>query len=716
MKPSQTVLLSSIAILISSFFLFDLDQFLTLTALKSQQYAIQAYYQAHPLAALSGYLLIYIVATALSLPGATILTLAGGAIFGLGWGIIIVSIASTVGATGAFLAARFLFKETVERKFSQQLQIINVGMAKNGIFYLFTLRLVPIVPFFMINLLMGLTSINTRTFFWVSQVGMLAGTAVYVNAGTQLGKIEVLADILSPALIGSFVLLGLFPLVAKKVVEAVQAKQIYQAWSKPEQFDTNLVVIGAGAGGLVSAYIAAAAKAKVTLIEKHQMGGDCLNTGCVPSKTLIKSSKLLAATAHSAEFGIKTAQVEVDFAQIMQRIQDTVTRVAEHDSVQRYSQLGVDVIQGEAKIISPWQVEVKTAEQTQVISTRAMVIATGAKPFIPSLPGLEQVDYLTSDTVWTLREKPQRLLILGGGPIGCELAQAFARLGCQVTQVEMAARLLNREDEQVSALVANKFSQEGINLRLGHTAKQILIENGEKILLADYQGQQVRIGFDQLLIAIGRVANISGYGLEELGVELSPRQTVAVNEFQATNYPNIYAVGDVCGSYQFTHIAAHQAWYAAVNALFGGVKKFRTDYSAIPFATFIEPEIARVGLNEQEAKAQGIAYEVSQYDINDLDRAIADGVDYGFVKVLTKQGSDKILGVTIVGEQAADLIAEFVLAMQHNLGLNKVLATIHIYPTLVEANKQVAGIWRRNHQPQLLLQWLKHYHDWRCKK
>lgn len=484
-------------------------------------------------------------------------------------------------------------------------------------------------------------------------------------------------------------------------------------WVKPKRFDNNLVVIGAGSGGLVTAYIAAAVKAKVTLIEKHLMGGDCLNTGCVPSKALIRSAKFLSQISRAQAFGIKSANVEFDFAEIMERVQDIIKTVAPHDSIERYTQLGVDVITGTAKIISPWAVEVKSGETTRVITTRSIVIAAGARPFVPPIPGLETSGHLTSDTIWTLREQPKRLLILGGGPIGCELAQAFARLGCQVTQVERSPRLMIREDEEVSALILAKFQQEGIQVLLEHQATRFELENGEKLLIAEHHGQAVRIGFDQVLLALGRTANVTGYGIEALGITLSPRKTVAINHFQATNYPNIYACGDVAGPYQFTHTAAHQAWYAAVNALFGQFKKFRTDYSVIPWSTFVDPEIARVGLNEQEAKAQGIAYEISIFPLDDLDRAIADSETQGFVKVLTKPDKDTILGVTLVGERAGDLIAEFVLAMKHNLGLNKVLGTIHIYPTMAEANKYVAGVWKRNHAPQTLLKWVARYHAWR---
>lgn len=488
---------------------------------------------------------------------------------------------------------------------------------------------------------------------------------------------------------------------------------VYGKWLKPEKFDTNLIVIGAGSGGLVTSYIAAAVKAKVTLIEKNRMGGDCLNTGCVPSKALIRSAKFLSQASRSAEFGIKTATVDFDFAEVMERVQTIVKTVAPHDSIERYTELGVDVITGTAKIISPWAVEVNTGDATRTLTTRSIVIAAGAQPFVPPIPGLAEVGYLTSDTIWNLREKPRRLLVLGGGPIGCELTQAFARLGCDVTQVELLPRLMIREDEEVSARVLAKFQQEGIDVLLEHKAVQFFIENGEKLLLAEHQGREVRIGFDQVLLAIGRAANVTGYGVEELGIALSPRKTIAVNDFQETNYPNIYACGDVAGPYQFTHTAAHQAWYAAVNALFGCFKKFRTDYSVIPWSTFVDPEVARVGLNEQEAKEQGIAYEVSVYHLDELDRAIADSETHGFVKVLTRPGKDKILGVTIVADHAGDLLAEFVLAMKHNLGLNKVLGTIHIYPTMAEANKYVAGVWKRNHAPKKVLAWVERYHTWR---
>lgn len=713
MKTSKNMLLLVIVVVIAVFFIFDLHQYLSLDSLKAQQATIGSYRSEHPVLAVFIYMFIYVAVTGLSLPGAAILTLAGGAVFGVLWGTVIVSFSSTIGATLAFLAARFLFRDTVNSHFGTRLKAINEGIDHDGPFYLFTLRLVPIFPFFMINLTMGLTALRAWTFFWVSQIGMLAGTVVYVNAGTQLAKIDSLSGILSPALLGSFVLLGIFPLLAKKIIETMKKVQVYKQWRKPKQFDNNLIVIGAGSGGLVTSYIAAAVKAKVTLIEKHKMGGDCLNTGCVPSKALIRSAKFLSHIKRSGEFGIKGANVEFDFADVMERVQNVIKTVEPHDSVERYTGLGVDIVEGEAKIISPWEVQVKTSEGVKTITTRSIVIAAGARPFVPPIPGLDQVEPLTSDNVWNLRVLPKRLLVLGGGPIGCELTQSFARLGSQVTQVEMLPRIMIREDPEVSEPVMARFKAEGVDIRIGHMAKEFVIENGEKIMIAEHEGQPVKIPFDEVLVAIGRAANIKGYGIEELGITLSPRKTIETNAFQETNYPNIYACGDVAGPYQFTHTAAHQAWYAAVNALFGQFKRFRTDYSVIPWSTFTDPEVARVGLNEQDAKEQDIPYEVARYGIDDLDRAIADSEAHGFVKVLTQPGKDKILGVTIVGEHAGDLIAEFVLAMKHGIGLNKILGTIHIYPTMAEANKYVAGVWKKKHAPQGVLKWLGRYHAWR---
>ncbi len=672
---------------------------------------VQGHYQAQPQQTGLVFFAVYVAVTGLSLPGAAVMTLLAGAIFGLLWGTVIVSFASTIGATLAFLASRFVLRDWVQARFGGKLKAINDGVAKEGAFYLFALRLVPAFPFVAINLLMGLTPIRTWTYFWVSQVGMLAGTLVYVYAGTKLGEFRV-----SFGLLAAFALLGFFPLVAKRLMDALKARRVYARWAsaKPAKFDRNLVVIGAGSAGLVSAYIAAAVKAKVTLIERHRMGGDCLNTGCVPSKALLRSAKFVAQASKSRELGLKSAVVEFDFADVMERVQRVIKAIEPHDSVERYTGLGVECLQGEARIVSPWAVEVTDAQgKKQTLSTRSIVIAAGARPFVPPISGIEKMDCLTSENVWDLRQLPARLLVLGGGPIGSELTQAFARLGSRVTQVEMLPRILPREDPEFSEMVAARFRAEGVAVLTGHKAKQFLVENGQKTLLCEHEGREARVEFDALLCAVGRVANTKGYGLEELGVATTAQRTVETNEFLQTIYPNIYACGDVAGPYQFTHTAAHQAWYAAVNSLFGGLRKFRADYSVIPWATFTDPEVARVGLNELEAKEKNIPYEVTRYGIDDLDRAIADGTAHGTVKVLTVPGKDRILGVTIAGEHAGDLIAEFVAAMRHGFGLNKILGTIHIYPTLAEANKYVAGNWKKAHAPQGLLKQVERFHAWR---
>ena len=714
MSKKKLLIVGLLVALVVAFFAFDLGRFLSLDYIKSRQADLTALAEAQPWLIGGSFFAIYVAVAALSLPGAAIMTLAAGAIFGLVPGTVIVSFASSIGATLAFLASRYVLREGVQSRFGARLADIDKGVEKEGAFYLFTLRLVPLIPFFVINLVMGLTKMKALTFYWVSQLGMFAGTIVYVNAGTQLAKLDSLQGILSPALVGSLVLLGLFPLIAKKIVAAVKARQVYARWArlKPKTFDRNLVVIGAGAAGLVTAYIAAAVKAKVTLVEAHKMGGDCLNYGCVPSKALIKTATLMKQIRHASDYGIAKADASIDFTQVMERVAGIVRAVEPHDSVERYRSLGVDVVEGHAKITNPWAVEIKLDDgRTQTLTTKNIVIATGAAPFVPPLPGLDDVGYLTSDTLWGLRELPRRLVVLGGGPIGCELAQSFARLGSQVTQIEMLPRIMIREDEEVSACARAALEADGVKVLTGHKALRCEKTASDRFIVVEAGGVELPIAFDVLLCAVGRSARLKGFGLEELGIAVG--RTVQVNEFLETNYPNIFAAGDVAGPYQFTHTAAHQAWYAAVNALFGSFKKFKADYSVIPWATFIDPEVARVGLNEQEAKEQGVAYEVTRYGIDDLDRAIADSAAHGWVKVLTVPGKDRILGVTIVGVHAGDLLAEYVLAMRHGLGLNKILGTIHTYPTLAEANKYAAGEWKRAHQPVKLLEWVERFHAWR---
>jgi dihydrolipoamide dehydrogenase len=705
----RKIIIAVIVALLGAFFFFDGAQYLSLDFFDSQRAIIDQYQQEQPLVVAAVFFVLYVIVTGLSLPGAAVMTLVAGAMFGFGWGVLIVSFASTIGATLAFLLARVLLRDWVQQRFEKNLKAINDGVEKEGEMYLFTLRLVPVFPFFVINLAMALTPIKAWSFYWVSQLGMLAGTAVFVNAGTQLANIDDLSGILSPALIGSFVLLGVFPWLAKLLIQAIKQRKAFASFKKPKTFDNNLVVIGAGSAGLVSAYIAAAVKAKVTLIEKHKMGGDCLNTGCVPSKAIIRSSRINNYLQRASDYGLKNVGGDVDFPAVMQRVEDVIKEIEPHDSVERYSKLGVDCLQGEAKIISPWEVEV----DGKVHSARNLIIATGGRPAVPEIPGLEQANYYTSDTVWSMKELPKKLVVVGGGPIGCELAQAYHRLGSEVTMV-VRSKLLPKEDDDVVAELSAQFARDGIKVL--PNSKIVSVEKNEQgtdiLSVAITDGDNVRLDCDSILLAVGRKANTENIGLENVGIETTPNGTVAVDSFLRTACPTISACGDVAGPYQFTHVAAHQAWYAAVNSLFGRFKKFKVDYSVIPWVTFCDPEIARVGLSEKEAQAQGIAYETTKYGIDDLDRAIADSEAHGFVKVLTVPGKDKILGVTIVGYHASELIAEYILAMRHGLGLNKILGTIHIYPTLSEANKYAAGNWKKAHQPEGLLRWVKKFHNW----
>jgi pyruvate/2-oxoglutarate dehydrogenase complex dihydrolipoamide dehydrogenase (E3) component/uncharacterized membrane protein YdjX (TVP38/TMEM64 family) len=708
----KLAILAVLAALIAAYFLFDLGQYLTLDGIKAVAADLAAFQRENAVAVIAGFFLAYVVVTAASFPGAAVMTLAAGALFGLVGGTVLVSFASTIGATLAFLSSRYVLRDSIEARFGERLKAINAGLERDGPFYLFSLRMIPVFPFFMVNLVMGLTRIRTLTYMWVSQLGMLLGTVVYVNAGTQLAQIDSLSGIASPGVIGSFVLLGIVPWLAKGVIGMLKRRKVYAGFTKPKKFDRNLVVIGAGSAGLVSSLIAATVKAKVTLVEAHEMGGDCLNTGCVPSKAVIKSAKVAAMMRHADKYGLEATEPKVPFKAVMARVLDTIKTIEPHDSVERYEGLGVDVVKGYATIIDPWTVEIARNDGgTQRLTTRSIIIASGAAPVVPEIPGIETSGYLTSETLWNafaaLDEAPQRIAVLGGGPIGCELSQAFARLGSQVTQIERGDRVLAREDDDVSDLARASLEESGVRVLTGHAA--VRIAGG--VLIAEADGAEVQVPFDALIVAVGRKARLTGFGLETIGVDTA--KTVTTDEFLATKFPNIFAAGDVAGPYQFTHTASHQAWYASVNALFGTFRKFKADYRVIPAVTFLDPEVARVGLNEREAAEQGIAVEVTRYDLDDLDRAIAESETKGFVKVLTPAGGkDKVLGATIVGAHAGELLAEYVLAMKYGIGLNKILGTIHAYPTMVEANKFAAGNWKKAHKPEGVLKWVERYHGW----
>jgi pyruvate/2-oxoglutarate dehydrogenase complex dihydrolipoamide dehydrogenase (E3) component/uncharacterized membrane protein YdjX (TVP38/TMEM64 family) len=697
---------------VTAFFRLDLGSALTLDNLKSRREGLASLLEGQPLLVIGGFFLLYVAAAALSLPGAVILTLAAGAIFGLWLGTLIVSFASAIGASLAFLSSRYLLRDWVKARFGRRVAAIDAGIEEGGAFYLLTLRLIPAFPFFLINLAMGLTAMRLPIFYLVSQMGMLPGTLVFVNAGTQLGAIERTGDILSPALIGSFVLLGLFPLLAKGLVSWFQRRRIYRGWTRPKRFDRNLVVIGAGAGGLVTSYIAATVRAKVTLVEARRMGGDCLNTGCVPSKALIRSARAAHDMRRAAEFGLGAADPQVDFPAVMNRVREVIRTIEPADSVERYTGLGVDVRLGYATIVDPWTLEIRADDGTASrLTTRAIVIAAGGEPILPELPGLSEAGALTSDTLWDAMGRrgtvPERLVIVGGGPIGTELAQSFRRLGAEVTLVEGGDRILPKDDAEAAQLILDTLRAEGVQVLLGHQAKRC---EGKTLIVAS-GSKETALPFDEIIVAVGRLARLEGYGLEALGIDTS--QKLALNDKLQTIFPNIYACGDVAGPFQFTHVAAHQAWYAAVNALFGTFRSFRADYRVIPWTTFTEPEVAQVGHTEASAAAAGVPYELVRFDLGHLDRAVAEGSRAGFVKLLVTPGKDRILGATIVAAGAGEMLAEYVLAMKHGIGLNKILGTIHAYPTMTEANKYAAGEWKKAHKPEALLRLAERFHRWR---
>jgi pyruvate/2-oxoglutarate dehydrogenase complex dihydrolipoamide dehydrogenase (E3) component/uncharacterized membrane protein YdjX (TVP38/TMEM64 family) len=708
LRSKQILILGILGAAAFGWFYFDLGSYLQLDTLRESLSELLFWRTNNPVLSAFIFFIAYVAVAGLSIPGAAIMTLAGGALFGFWTGLLLASFASSIGATLAFLMSRTLLRDWVQKKFGRHLSSLNEGFEKDGALYLFSLRLVPLFPFVVVNLLMGLLPVAVWRFYAVSQIGMLAGTAVYVNAGTQLAELDGLSGIVSLPLLISFALLGVFPLIANWFVSYLQARKALERFTRPDKFDTNMVVIGAGSAGLVTALIAATVKAKVTLIERHKMGGDCLNTGCVPSKAIIRSARIADYARRAPEFGLGEMTVKVDFPAVMSRVQSVIKTIEPHDSVERFTGLGVDCVSGQAKIVSPWEVEVNG----QVIRAQHIVIASGARARELDIPGLDQLDYLTSDTLWDIREAPGTLLVLGAGPIGCELAQAFARLGTRVKLVTHSDRIMPREDADVVEAVMEAFERNGIEVYTHYDAQLFTSSSeGHSGVFKTPDGDR-ELSFDRVLLAVGRAANTEGLGLEELGIELTAQKTIAVDDYLRTKIPTILACGDIVGPYQFTHMASHQAWFAAVNALFGRFKRFKVDYSVVPWATFTDPEVARVGLNEMDAIAQKIPHEITRYGIDDLDRAIADGEAHGFIKVLTVPGKDKILGATIVGYHAAELITEFVMAMKHGIGLKKILGTIHIYPTLSESNKFVAGQWQKDRKPEKVLSWLERYHAW----
>ena len=639
------------------------------------------------------YAALYVAFAALSLPGAWTMSVAGGALFGPWIGVPLVSFSSTLGATVAMLLARTVFRDAVEARFPDFVARVNRGVARDGARYLFAARLTPLVPFFAVNLGVGLTRMRVSTFVLVTLVGALPIVILYVVAGQQFASIAAPQDILSARIVVALIALAAAPFAAKGLGAWRESRAALAAWPRPRRFDYNLIVVGAGSAGLVAAMIAAAARARVLLIEQGAMGGDCLNTGCVPSKALIRSAKLAHEGRRPEALGL-TGRLDPDFAAVMARVRAVVAKVAPHDSAERYRGLGAEVISARARLLDPWTVEVDGRR----VTSRRIVVATGAEPILPPIPGLSDVAPLTSETLWALSERPARLLVVGGGAIGCELAQSFARLGSATTLIEGAPRLIAREDEEVREAMRALLAADGVAVIEGVAVAAFA--RGESECVA-HLADGGRIAFDRVVVAVGRRPRTRGFGLEELGLLDGGR--LVVDERLRTRLPTIYAAGDVLGQLQFTHAAGQYGVLAASHALLGPLKPGKARLSAFPMAIYTDPEIARVGLNETEARERGVRYETTRYDLSELDRAIADGADRGFVKVLTRPGKDRILGVTIVGARAGEMLGEFTLAMRHGLGLGAILNTIHPYPGWNDAARAVAGQWRRAHAPQWAL-------------
>lgn len=709
MNSQKLLVLSVLVLTFVALWFLDVGRFLNLDYIIQQKESLQNFVDAHFFASVAIYIVLYIIMVTLSLPGGLIMTLSAGALFGLGAGLAMVVVGSTFGATSALLLSRFVARSWVENRFPSQIKKVNEGIRREGAFYLFALRLLPVIPFFLVNLLMGVTRIRTWTFFWVSAVGMFPATLIFVNAGTELGKIESFDDILSPAVFISFCLLAFFPIIAKQVVNSWRIRRKLKGFAKPKRFDYNLIVIGAGAAGLVTSYIAATIKAKVLLVEKDRMGGDCLNTGCVPSKALLKAAKVAQNVRSSDKYGIQSGDIAVDFSGVRAFVRSAIKKIEPHDSAERYQKLGVECHQGQAKITSPYSVDV----DGKSYSARAIVVATGARPMFPEHMGLSTGEYYTSETIWNMESLPTHLLILGGGPIACEMAQAFRRLGSEVTLLLRSSRLLKQEDNDVAHTVMSVLTREGVQIRTEHEITGF--GKSEAIRYVDCVAPEgkARIEFNEVLVAYGRKANTEGLGLESLSVEINEDGTIQTDKYLRTTLPTLYACGDVAGPYQFTHMAAHQAWYASINALLGWLKTFKVDYSCVPRVTYLDPEIARVGMNEQEARAQGVDYELYMYDLTELDRAITEDHAEGFVKVLTAKGSAKIIGACAVGHNAGEMLSELALAMRKGLGLDAVLSTTHAYPTMAEGNKYVAGEWKKRTAPRWAIGLLKGVLSWR---
>jgi pyruvate/2-oxoglutarate dehydrogenase complex dihydrolipoamide dehydrogenase (E3) component/uncharacterized membrane protein YdjX (TVP38/TMEM64 family) len=690
MSRTKLALILVIIAAIAAFFILGGSDYLTLGTLKGARDGLSAIVTEQPIAAALAFIATYIVIVALSLPGAAIMTLAAGALFGLIEGVALASIASTIGATLAMLAARFVARDWVRKRFPRAVEAVDKGVAKDGAVYLLSLRLAPVFPFFLVNLAMGLTAMPVVRYALVTWAGALPGTIAYTFAGTQLARIARPSDALSPGLIAAFLGLALVPLLGKWIANGVQRRRALGKFRRPKKFDANLIVIGAGSGGLVASLVAAQLEAKVVLIERAEMGGDCLNTGCVPSKSLIRVARSVAEIRKSSLFGVTIAEPSVDFGAVMRRLNETVATIAPNDSVERFRGLGVDVRLGEARLVDPWTV---TIDGGAPISAPEIIIATGAAPVVPPIPGLAKSNFATSETLWTklsaMDRVPKRVAVLGAGPIGCELGQALQRLGSQVTIVAMSEQLLEREDKEAADIVARALQKDGVALKLGAVVERV---EGEALQLGSEQ-----VPFDLLIVAVGRKARLEGFGLDA---------------FDYISMPHIRFVGDAAGGEQFTHFAGHSGAIAAINALIGRFGRLKYD-KLVPRVTFTSPEVASVGLTEAQAKEQKREVEVFTYPLAEADRAVIDGVGEGLVKLVSAKGKDRVLGATIVAPNAGDLIVPWILAIKNGVGLKAMQSLIYPYPTMSEAGRAAAGEWRKAHSSERVLRLAERWNKWR---
>jgi pyruvate/2-oxoglutarate dehydrogenase complex dihydrolipoamide dehydrogenase (E3) component/uncharacterized membrane protein YdjX (TVP38/TMEM64 family) len=690
MSRTRLVVVLAIVVAIAAFFILGGSEYLTLETLKGARDSLSAFVAEQPVTAALAFIAAYIGIVALSLPGAAIMTLAAGALFGLVEGVALASIASTTGATLAMLAARFIARDWVRKRFPRAVEVVDKGIAKDGAVYLLSLRLAPVFPFFLVNLALGLTAMRVGLYALVTWAGALPGTIAYTFAGTQLARITRPSDVLSPGLLLAFLGLALVPLLGKWIANGVQRRRALGKFRRPKKFDANLIVIGAGSGGLVASLVAAQLKAKVVLIERAEMGGDCLNTGCVPSKSLIRAARSIAEIRKSSTFGVTSGEPSVDFTAVMRRLNETIAAIAPNDSVERFQGLGVDVRVGEARLVDPWTVTIGGGGP---ITAPGIIIATGAAPVIPPIPGLAESNFATSETLWAMLSKmdraPERVAVLGAGPIGCELGQALQRLGSQVTIVAMSHQILEREDVQAAEIVAKALEKDGVKLMLGAAVERV--DGGELHL-----GNE-RVPFDLLIVAVGRKARLEGFGLEQ---------------FDYRSTPHIRFVGDAAGGEQFTHFAGHSGAIAAINALIGRFGRLKYD-KLVPRVTFTSPEVASVGLTEAQAKEQKKEVEVFTYSLAEADRAVIDDVGEGLVKLIATKGKDRVLGATIVAPNAGDLIVPWILAIKNGVGLKAMQSLIYPYPTMSEAGRAAASEWRKAHSSPRALRMFERWNAWR---